>query len=373
MDLLLSALRELPEYNTIRATLGKNRSVGVSGAAQINRSHLIAALYRDLKLPLLVVCQDELAAQRTREELAAFLDESFPVLPGRDLTFYDASAASRQWEQRRLRQLWDLAGGKTRLQIVTWEALSLRTLPKRTLEAAAVELRQGELYDLEEVCARLIQAGYTRCQMVEGVGQFALRGGILDIYSPAMDNPVRVEFFGDELDTLGSFDPLTQRRTENLDSVVILPVAETLPMLHPGGMEGLTEDISRLLARQKRRKVKNEALIKTLEADLEKLENRALFSAADRYMSLIYPAFTTAADYLPPEGVVVFCDHGNLRRAAGAREEDMGLQLDSLLQGGILAGELCDFVRGWEDECEELQAHPALSWTPFSLPPIRRP
>ena len=360
MDLLLTALRDLSEYNTILSTLRKNKSVGVSGAGQINRSHLIAGLCRDLRRPLFVVCQDDLAAQRTREELSAFLGEAFPVLPGRDLTFYDASAASRQWEQRRLRQLWDLASGKTRLQIVTWEALSLRTLPRRDLLGAAVELRSGDVCELETLCARLIQAGYTRCQMVEGTGQFALRGGILDVYSPAMDNPIRVEFFGDEVDTMGSFDPLTQRRIENLDEAVILPVAETLPMLHPGGMEGLCGDISKLIARQKRRKVKNEALIRTLEADLEKLENRSLFQAWDRYMSLIYPDFTTAADYLPEDGVVVFCDHGNLRRSAEAREEDMGLQLDSLLQGGILAGELCDFVRGWEAECEELSAHPAL-------------
>ena len=360
MDLLLSVLKQLPEYETILKTLRRGRHVGVSGAAQINRSHLIAGLYRDLGRPLLVVCQDELAAQRTREELAAFLGEDFPVLPGRDLTFYDASAASRQWEQRRLRQLWDLAAGKTRLQIVTWEALSLRTMPRTCLEGAAILLRRGDQLPPEEVCERLLRAGYTRCPMVEGVGQFALRGGILDVFSPAMSDPVRVEFFGDEIDAMGAFDPMTQRRTENLEQAVILPVAETLPTLHPGGIDGLCEDISRLIARQKRRKVQNEGLLKTLEADLETLQNRAFFAAGDRYLSLIYPGFFTAADYLPRDGAVIWCDHGNLRRAAAAREEDMGLQLDSLLQGGILAGELCDYVKGWEDECEELSALPSL-------------
>ena len=360
MDLLLDALRNLPEYETIRSTLRKNRHVGVSGAAQINRSHLIAGLARDLGAPLLVICQDDLAARRTQEELTAFLGKEYPILPGRDLTFYDTSAASRQWEQRRLRTLWAFANRETELLLTTWEALSLRTLPKSALRAAAVELARGEEYDLEALCAGLLRAGYTRCQMVEGVGQFALRGGILDVYSPAMDAPVRAEFFGDELDAMGAFDPLTQRRTDNLERAVLLPVAETLPALHPEGMEGLREDISRLLARQKRRKVKNEGLIKTLETDLEKIENQSFFGAYDRYMSLIYPEFTTAADYVPADGVLVFCDHGNLRRAAAARVEDMGLQLDSLLQGGILAGELCDFVKDWEQECEELQAHPAL-------------
>ena len=360
MDLLLDALKRLPEFGRVCAALSGGKHAAVSGAAQINRSHLIAGLVRELKRPLLVVCQDDMVAQRTQAELAAFLGREYPVLPGRDLTFYDSAAVSRQWEQRRLRRLYDFAAGKTRLLIATWEALSLRTMPRASLLASAITLRLGDTCGPDALTARLLQAGYSRCDLVEGVGQFAVRGGILDVFSPSADNPIRLEFFGDELDTMGCFDPLTQRRTENLDQAVLLPVAETLPMLHPGGVEGLCEDLGRLLARQKRRKQPHAELIKTLEADREKLQSGASFGAGDRYMSLIYPDFATAADYLPADGITVFCDHGNLRRSADAREEDFGLQLDSLLQSGILAGELCDFVRGWEDVCASVSDRPAL-------------
>ena len=360
MDLLLDALKRLPEFGRVCAALSGGKHAAVSGAAQINRSHLIAGLVRELKRPLLVVCQDDMVAQRTQAELAAFLGREYPVLPGRDLTFYDSSAVSRQWEQHRLRRLYDFAAGKTRLLIATWEALSLRTMPRASLLASAITLRLGDTCAPDALTARLLQAGYSRCDLVEGVGQFAVRGGILDVFSPSADNPIRLEFFGDELDTMGCFDPLTQRRTENLDQVVLLPVAETLPMLHPGGVEGLCEDLGRLLARQKRRKQPHAELMKTLEADREKLQSGASFGAGDRYMSLIYPDFATAADYLPADGITVFCDHGNLRRSADAREEDFGLQLDSLLQSGILAGELCDFVRGWEDVCASVSDRPAL-------------
>ncbi len=360
MDLLLDALKRLPEFGRVCAALSGGKHAAVSGAAQINRSHLIAGLARELKRPLLVVCQDDMVAQRTQAELAAFLGREYPVLPGRDLTFYDSAAVSRQWEQRRLRRLYDFAAGKTRLLIATWKALSLRTMPRASLLASAITLRLGDTCAPDALTARLLQAGYSRCDLVEGVGQFAVRGGILDVFSPSADNPIRLEFFGDELDTMGCFDPLTQRRTENLDQVVLLPVAETLPMLHPGGVEGLCEDLGRLLARQKRRKQPHAELMKTLEADREKLQSGASFGAGDRYMSLIYPDFATAADYLPADGITVFCDHGNLRRSADAREEDFGLQLDSLLQSGILAGELCDFVRGWEDVCASVSDRPAL-------------
>ena len=365
MELLLDILRQMPEYGHIRDTLGKGRCVGVSGVAQIARSHLIAALFRDLGRPMLVVCQDELAAKRTAQELFAFLGEQPPVLGGREFTFYDASAASRTWEQQRLRLRWEFAVEKTRLLLASWEGLSLRTMPCATLLDAAVTLRVGEVYSLDALTQALVQSGYERCTMVEGVGQFSVRGGILDVFSPAQSNPIRVEFFGDELDAMGTFDPLTQRRTENLEEAVILPVAETLPTLHAGGAAGLAADLRELIRRQQRRKFPNQALLATLRSDAEALETGGFFTAADRYMSLIYPQFTTAADDLPQDAVVVFCDHGNLRRAAEGWIEDLGLQLDSLLQAGLLAGELCDFTADWDGACRELSGHPALFLDPF--------
>ena len=168
--------------------------------------------------------------------MKGFLADTAPILPGRDLTLYDAAVVSRSWEQKRLRQLHDLAVGKTGLQIMTWESLSLRTMPKAALLAAAFSLEVGREYAVEDLISRLTAAGYNRCGMVEGPGQFAVRGGILDIFSPAEDRPVRAEFFGDELDTMGFFDPATQRRSENITSVTVLPVAETQPGLHPGGV-----------------------------------------------------------------------------------------------------------------------------------------
>ena len=165
-------------------------------------------------------------------------------------------------------------------------------MPREVLFTASVTLRCGAEYRVEELIERLTRAGYTRASLVEGVGQFALRGGILDVYSPAQEKPLRAEFFGDELDTMGYFDPITQRRTENVDEAVLLPVAETEAHLHPQGIEGLCGDLRALIQRQQRRKTPNQALIQTLQKDCEALENETLFASADRYMALIYPDFT---------------------------------------------------------------------------------
>ncbi len=376
MELLLSLLNRLPEYGRLREAVEQGRIAGVSGAAQINRSHLIASLLHDTKRPALILCQDELAARRTQSELAAFLGTEAPILPSRDLTFYNASAISRGWEHKRLRQLYDLARGATPVQIATWESLALRTMPKSLLFSSALTLKPGAAIAPEALSERLIRSGYSRCALVEGVGQFSVRGGILDVFSPAYDQPVRVEFFGDEVDAMGFFDLVTQRRTENTGELVLLPVAETLPQLHPQGAAGLADELEALRARQLRRKVPNEALAKTLAQDAELLRSETTFSAADRYLSLIYPEFACAADYVPAETAVFLCDHGNLRRTAQRQTEEQGMMLDGLLQSGILCGELCEFSADWETLCARFAGHAAVFLDSFlaasypqSLPP----
>ena len=366
MVTLLSILKSIPEYSALLESLSKGQSAAVTGIGQINRSHLIAGLRQDTSAPIVILCQDDLAAKRLQEELKAFLGEAAPVLPSRELTLYDTAVVSRAWEQQRLRQLYDLAQGSVSLQIMSWESMSQRTMPPAVLRNAAFSLETGKEYDLNDLAARLTGSGYTRTAMVEGPGQFAVRGGIVDIFSPAADRPVRAEFFGEELDTMGYFDPDTQRRTENTDSIVILPVGETQPRLHPNGLQGLCADLEKLIARQRKRKNPNENLIRTLERDSEKYQNGLQNPASDRYMALIYPEMATALNYIPEGATVILCDQGSLKRAAHTRTEAVGMQLDSLLQAGLLAGELCDYVCQWEDLCAQLREHPTIYFDAFA-------
>ena len=365
MDQVLFLLKTIPEYAAMVEAMQKGETAAVTGIGQINRTHMIAGISQDVARPLVILVQDDIAARRMQEELRSFLHVDAPILPGRDLIMYDAAVVSRAWEQKRLRQFYDLGRGATPIQIMTWESASQRTLPPAVLSGAAVTLEVGREYQMEELIRSLTSAGYSRCGMVEGVGQFAVRGGILDVYSPASDKPVRAEFFGDELDTMGLFDPDTQRRDENIDSCVLLPVSETLPHCHPGGIDGLCRDLNHLITRQRRRKNINEPLVTTLTKDLEKYENGLSNPASDRYMSLIYPEFACALDYISPESILVLCDHSNLQRAARTRTEEIGLQLDSMLQAGLVSGELCDYVLDWEGFCTRLKKRITLYFDTF--------
>ncbi len=359
MEMLLSALKTIPEYRTLLECVSKHSCVAMTGISQICRSHMIAALYQQTAVPITVICHDEMSAKRLQEDMQTFTGFEIPVLNCRELTLYDSAVVSRAWEQKRLRQLHNLSCGATRIQIMTWDALSQRTIPPAVLQRAAFTVIRGQEYEIESLIYQLVCCGYSRCGIVEGPGQFSIRGGILDIYSPSHVQPIRMEFFGDELDTMGFFDPVSQRRTENTDSFTVLPVGETQPCLHKDGIPGLCQDISRIIANQRRRKNIHEALIKTLEADLAKYQNQISNPASDRYMGLIYPEFTTAAEYIPNDSIVVLCDQASIHRRSKTRTEEIGLQLDNMLQAGLLAGELCDYVCQWEDMFGALQ-HKAL-------------
>ena len=151
MEKLIFALKSIPEYRMLLKSIDQGESAAITGIGQINRSHLICGLRKDISLPLILICQDDMAAKRLQEELRSFLDETVPVLPGRELTMYDSSVVSRGWEQKRLRQLWDLCAGRTPVQIFTWDALSLRTIPPQTLKQASFLLPVGREYTLDSM------------------------------------------------------------------------------------------------------------------------------------------------------------------------------------------------------------------------------
>ncbi len=346
MNILRSVLTDLPEFQQLLAALDGGQSpAAVSGLGAVHRAHFAAALGQALERPVVVVCADEGECDRMARDLAFFTGQSVPVLTARQFTFHNAATVSHQWEHRRLKLLWALSQGELPCLVASVEALQQRTLPPQVLKQATLELAAGQQIDLNDLAARLTAAGYTRCQQVEGPGQFALRGGILDVFSPAMDAPVRAEFWGDEVDAMGSFDPATQRRTQNLDRAVLLPGAETLPQLAPGGLGGLLSLLDKRIA--KAEKDGHKELKSTLEADREALEQGRSLPAVDRYLPLIYPKLATAADYLPLDACVLFSESSRVSERAKTYQWQMEEDVKTLLERGELDGSCGELSRSF--------------------------
>ena len=358
MKPLLSALNDIPEYRSLLAAIDNGACpAAFSGLSAVHRAHFAAGIRQELGRPVVVVCADEGEAERMARDLAALSGEAVRTLSAREFTFHNAAVVSRQYEHRRLSTLRALAAGECPLLVCTVESILQRTIPKTLLTQAAQVLRMGERHDLGELAGTLTAAGYTRCEQVEGVGQFALRGGILDFFSPAHPKPVRVEFFGDEIDAMGLFDPDTQRRIENLGAAEILPAAEVLPQFTPGGYGGLLDGLDRLISQAKRRKG-SETLVQTLEEDRERLAASTAFPAMDRYIALIYPVMATAADYFPEDAVVVLSESPRVAERGKSYLWQLGEDAKALMERGELAGELADFARTFEELTEVLADWP---------------
>ena len=177
MKPLLSALNDIPEYRSLLAAIDNGACpAAFSGLSAVHRAHFAAGIRQELNRPVVVVCADEGEAERMARDLAALSGEEVRTLSAREFTFHNAAVVSRQYEHRRLSTLRALAAGECPLLVCTVESILQRTIPKTLLTQAAQVVRMGERHDLGELAGTLAAAGYTRCEQVEGVGQFALRG-----------------------------------------------------------------------------------------------------------------------------------------------------------------------------------------------------
>jgi transcription-repair coupling factor (superfamily II helicase) len=333
MKRLTELLRRLPEYQSLLHALdGGVSPVAASGFTGASRAFLAAGLRRDLAAPLVLLCADDAEAQRLSSDLEALTGEEAAILPARDFIFHPGTA-SHQWEHRRLGLFHALLEDQIPLLIVTVEALLQRTIPPDRFRSACLSLDPTGSYSLPDLAEQLTAMGYVRCEQVEGVGQYALRGGILDVFSPSQEAPLRVEFWGDTVDSMGFFDPATQRRTRNAGTVTLLPAGEVLSS-EPGGIIG----------------------------------------PPDRSLSQVYPELSTAADYLPPHALLLACETPRLSERARSYLWQLEEDVKTLLEEGVLEGAHCILARSFEQLFARLSAWPLVFLDSFAtshypLPP----
>ena len=369
MDILVNQILEHKEAAALPSLLESGGLPAlISGLSPVHRANLAAALENKLELPLVVVCPDDTAAESFARDLEAMLGREVDSLIMRDWVFYPAEAVSRQAEQKRLATLYRLAAGKTRILTASVSALIQRCMPPETLLGAALVIENGGSCPPEQVEQALLRCGYSLTDQVEGPGQFARRGGILDFFSPGDREPVRIEFWGDEIDSMGHFDTESQRRSESVDSCTILPAAETLPSLSLGGAEALAGELEKLAEKYagKRSSENAAALAACLRSDAEGLRNGLNISDADRYLPLVYP-MASGADYMP-EGAFIFLDQPG-RCAQRAREyvKQLGEDIKELQRRGRTALGAESFVLSPEALFKRLEDYPLYMAEAFTV------
>jgi transcription-repair coupling factor (superfamily II helicase) len=232
---IFAELEQSSSFDRVRRHLslgvGRRRLSGLTNTA---RSLYIPLLARAAKHPVIVVVADNKAAEALEPtlkagcELTGAIDPDRVVrLPAHDVLPFENLSPHPDVQEQRAAALYKLATGGVSILIAPVEAAALRLFDRNYYSSLAVTVRRGEEMDVEILTSHLASVGYTQMDLVEMPGQFTRRGGILDIYSPEADRPIRIEFFGDEIETIRKFDPETQRSQSGLDETQLLPLTET--------------------------------------------------------------------------------------------------------------------------------------------------
>ena len=287
---LIKILNKHPEYTRLVDALKKGEgSAAVFGLGEAVRAHIAAGLFCHTGKTVLIITANESSAARIQQDMAAFTDRAYH-LPARELPLgAKGIAASAGLTARQLEPLCALLNGENIAVAVSAEALIQRMTPPAAIAQCMRTVSAGDRTEPRELLAALINAGYERVDMCEGKGQVCLRGGYLDVFPISMANPVRIEFFDDEIDTMRTYDAVSQRSIENIDRCVIPPATE-MPLTKEARTRGMR------------------ALRKTegMKEEYDRLSEGGVPLGLEMLMPLFYPeAFIT--DYLP-EGAIILID-----------------------------------------------------------------
>ena len=232
---LFTDVEHLPAFTRVASHLKEGTGrIRVSGLTPTAKALLLVLFQRAAQRPIIFVVNDNRAVEdlipvlRGFCELTAACDpDSIISLPARDVLPFQNLSPHPELQEERATALWKIATGAANIVVTPIAATAIRLQSNDYYSGLARTIRRGESFDLESLLAHLNTVGYTSTDVVEMPGQYAIRGGILDVYSPEADRPLRIEFFGDEAESIRKFDPTSQRSSNPVDEALLLPLTET--------------------------------------------------------------------------------------------------------------------------------------------------
>ncbi|HEY4707392.1 MAG TPA: transcription-repair coupling factor, partial [Thermodesulfobacteriota bacterium] len=210
------------------AGLSTGNPLRVTGLYGSSRAYLLAAVFRSVKRPVLAVLPDQESADAFAGDLKFFLGpDDVLAYPQTEVLPFEPLAAHQDIQAQRMEVLFSLLSKKTAVVVTPAPNLMQRVTPRESLGERVIIIRKNEEVERDSLVTSLQEAGYSRMTMVEDRGDMSVRGGILDIFPPIYDSPLRIEFFGDEVESIRTFDVATQRSLKEMDEARILPSRET--------------------------------------------------------------------------------------------------------------------------------------------------
>ncbi len=315
MNSLISILEKYDKFNSYIKDVKQGVSpIMLSGLTDSGKVHLAFATQMYADKPICIITYNELQARRLIKDLKYYTDKVY-YFPKREIVTYDYLAESKELLNERIEALSNIVTGNAKVVVTTVEAIMQKTVANETLFKHIFNIQVGKEYKLEQVKENLINLGYERFELVEGKGQFSVRGGIVDIAITDKEG-IRIEFWGDEVDSIRKFNIYTQRSTDMLQNVEIYPANE---FVLENGLDKICYDIQNG---------------KYNEEDLEEIRNGNYLNKIDKYFNSFYKKQSTFIDYLSDEYIIYLDEVKKIKQRAENIIKDNESVMKSLVEKG---------------------------------------
>lgn len=292
--------RSISYTNILNDIKESKNNLSIIGLTDSSKAHIISGITRDSKKSTLIVCSNSLTANKLVQDLKFFTDIETLFFPARKIEYYDVDAQSNDFSNIRMEVIEKINGGDLNIIVTTIDALQMKMFPSNTYEGQELDLNVGDSIDLSELVENLDKLGFERCETVEGKGQFAIRGGIIDLFNINSQFPFRIELFGNEIDSIRTFDSTTQRSIDTVKGIHLSYATDNL--ISADKINMIVDKLESLINDNNL----SEELKNNISCDVEKIKDGLLDSFIDKYFEIIVPYYETLLDYV--KGYNIFFD-----------------------------------------------------------------
>ena len=328
----LENIQKFKEY--ISDVKNKISPIELSGLADVGKVQIISATREVVKRPILIITYNEIKAKKMLEDLKYFM-KNIDYFPRREIVAYDYEVESKDIPYERIEVLNKIKENKTDIVITTVEALMQKMISKELLYKYVIQFKIGDTYDLETIKQNLILLGYERNDLVENKGQFSIRGGIVDI-GLSEKQGIRIEFWGDEVDSIRYFNIASQRSTEMVQEVLIEPAHEFI-------VENI-EDVCKKIEQKY-----NE------QSDIEMIRNGSYISKIDKYFNEFYEEQNTILDYINKNYIIFIDENSKIEARKNNIILDNNNLIKSLIEKEKFIPETIKNISGFEYDLKNMQ------------------
>lgn len=339
MNFLIKTLEENKKFQELTKQINKTGPIAISGLVDVEKLHVLAGIFNETKRPMVLVTYNEIQARKLYQDLKKLIKQTY-FFPKKEITSYDYVAQSKEIEYKRIDVLNKMYLAKQQKEpiiiVTTIEAVMQKMIAKDTLYQNVIDFKVGKTYLLDGIKEKLVGLGYERSDLIENKGQFSIRGGIVDV-GLSEKIGVRIEFWGDEVDSIRFFQISSQRSTEMLKEITIFPAHELI-------VQDLSEAVKNI----------QEKYPEEIE-DIELIKNGDYISKINKYFNEFYENQASFLDYMSDEYLLLLDEKSKINQRKTNIIEDNNKLIESLVEKEKFVPEAIENISKFEYNFEEKQ------------------